>query len=78
MKLFWSRLSKNSGRPKDNSPACAVRSEPPHTSAHSKSQPEVARHHLTQKSTRDHLSTPGAVQKALQGSGGSEPPVLQL
>jgi len=63
IKLFWSQPAKGSGRLKDNSPAHAVRTEPSHTSTHSKSRPEVMSHHLTQKSARD-LPKQGAVEES--------------
>jgi hypothetical protein len=63
IKLFWSRPAKSSGRPKDNSTACAVRTEPSHTSTHSKSRPEVVSRHLTQKSAGD-FSKQGALQES--------------
>jgi hypothetical protein len=62
IQLFWSSPAKSSGRPKDNSPTCAVRTEPSHTSARSKSHIEVVSHHLTQKSARDDLPKQGAVR----------------
>lgn len=55
IKLFWSRPAKSSGRP--------VRTEPSHTSTHSKSRPEVLSHHLTQKSAGD-FPKQGAVQES--------------
>jgi hypothetical protein len=63
IKLFWSQPAKSSGRPKDISPPLAVRTEPSHTSADSKSRPEVVSRHLTQKSAGD-LPKQGAVQES--------------
>jgi len=63
IKLFWSQPAKGSGRLKDNIPACAVRTEPSHTSARSKSRPEVVSHHPTQKSA-GHFPKQGAVQES--------------